>query len=577
MKEKELISKRYLFCYIIFLRSLSFGFTFAHNSQEIASPPLLSKGLSGNKITSRNPEKKIAEKESDRSATALPPLMLEKEREQKEEARREIKPHVVPKDKSPFALDAAERLISVFGNRELEKKISLHILSAYTQDVIEMIARLSHLDIVIDPDVTGLVPQLDCVNYSIGEILRFICLQNEPHLGIIKYLNTWHVMRYEKAFRMLEAQMSEDFITEIIQIRNAKFDEEFQIQMQQMWEKITVHTKEGKTGIFFDVSSRSIFVYSLESHVDEFKQFLYEIDRAVSQVRIDVVIIVTRKNYVSNMGFNWSGVYNRQSTLTAKNSRFGFAGTGASLAEFPTPDTGYSQETPFDALKNTNLLVDPLNFALNLYTDTIHDFIKIPFVFGGTDLNKRKLNMLLNAAEQEKQVKVLARPSVLSNNNETAEMLVGENIPLQTIVQDTIEGAVRNVTTTNFKETGIHIKVRPSVNIKTKSILLDIFVQNNEIAGDLGRKTRTSGSLKALENPPVIATLRTQNRVLLHSGQTTIIGGLIVNGVLKDQKSVPFIAKIPIIGWFFRGTENEQLDQEQLIFITPTLLENGGE
>ena len=137
----------------------------------------------------------------------------------------------------------------------------------------------------------------------------------------------------------------------------------------------------------------------------------------------------------------------------------------------------YSQNSG-KALNNANLLIDPLNFALNFYNDVHHHYIEVPFVFGGSDINKRRLNLLLSAAEREESIKVLARPSILSNNNETAEMLVGESLPLQTIIQDTIEGSVRNVTTTNFMETGIHIKVRPSVNIANKTILLDIFVQN---------------------------------------------------------------------------------------------------
>ena len=319
----------------------------------------------------------------------------------------------------------------------------------------------------------------------------------------------------------------------------------------------------------FDSLNRKIFVYAFHRHVTDIHQFIREIDRAIPQVRIDVVLVTASKSYTYNFGFNWSGVYNRQATLTARNPRLGLAGIGASVTEFPTPDVGNSQSSG-QPLSNTNLLIDPLNFALNLVSAP--SSITIPFVFGGPDLNLRRLNLILNAAESESKLKILSRPSVLTNNGETAEMLVGESIPLVTKIEDAVEGKIRNTTDTRFKDIGTHIKVRPDVNLEKKTILLDIWVQDNEVAGQLGRQISSSGTLPS-SSPPVISTLLTTNKVLLHSGQTTVIGGLVRNSVQKKKTLTPFLHRIPIVGWFFRATENEQLDQEQLIFITPTLIE----
>ncbi len=489
--------------------------------------------------------------------------------------KKEYKPKKEPAQETPrfedLDIDMINALSEGFNARPLKKRITLHTKFASVHDVVEMISKLAGIDFMVDADVTGVTGRISCDNCTVGEILRYICATNRPQLVLIKTLNIWHIMRYEKGIRFIEVRRKRDFIFKTIHIYHAKFDDAFESRLKDLWSKITEGKKTVRTYITFDAYSRNVFVYGLHRHIREFERFIRHIDRAIPQVRIDMVLVLAKKSYIYNFGFNWSGVYNRQSTLRARGSRFGFAGMGASLSEFPTPDTGYDQYG--NALKNTNLLVDPNNFALNLYVDPVANYIKIPFIFGGRDLNTKRLNLLLNAAEAEDKLKVLARPSVLTNNNETAEMLIGDNIPLQTIVEDTIQGATRNVTTTNFKETGTHIKVRPSVNMEQKTVSLDVFIQDNEIAGALGIQVTQTGTLNATETPPIIATLRTQNKVILRSGQTTVIGGLIRNSVARSKNEVPYLNKIPIIGWFFKAVEKTEIDEEQLIFITPTILE----
>lgn len=484
-----------------------------------------------------------------------------------------VSPKEAEKEKEKeIDFDVRDALSVEFQHADLQKRISLHVKFTPVQDVIEMISKLADIDFVIDSDVTGKVGRISCENCTVGEILQFICTTNRPQLALIRYLHMWHIMRYEKAVRFIEVRRKRDFVSRVINIYNAKFDDAFQARLKDMWKNITQARGESRAYMAFDVLHRKVFIYGLQRHIAELQYYIEQIDRHIPQVRIDMVLVLARKSYVYNFGFNWSGVYNRQATLLARGTRFGLAGVGADLREYPTPDVGHEALTQ-KPLVNTNLKIDPNNFSLNLYVDPTANYIKIPFIFGGSDLNTRRLNLLLNAAEAEDKIKVLSRPSVLTSDGEMAEMLIGNNIPLPTIVQDTIEGQVRNVTTTNFKSTGTHIKVRPVVNMDTKTVLLDVFIQANEIPGTLGEQIIITGSLDATKNPPVIATVRTQNKVILRSGQTTVIGGLIRNSVSRSQNEVPYLHKLPIIGWFFKAIEKTERDDEQLIFITPTIVD----
>src|SRR5205085_2187969 len=149
----------------------------------------------------------------------------------------------------------------------------------------------------------------------------------------------------------------------------------------------------------------------------------------------------------------------------------------------------------------------------------------LPFVFGGPDLNLRRLNLVLNAAEREEKAKIIARPSLLVTNNQTAKMLIGQSLPLYTTVQDVIQAAVRTLSALNYKDVGISIQVQPTVSKDKKRVALDIYIEVSEV---ISGSTHTNGQGVA-PNPPVLLLFKVKNNVLLENGQTTVIGGMMEN------------------------------------------------
>ena len=454
-----------------------------------------------------------------------------------------------------------DALTNIFNDKELnEKKITIRTKPSPVIDIIEMVGRLAGIDFVIDSDVTGTTGKINCKECTAGEILNFIAVNNTPKLAVVKYLNLWRVMLFSKAINLVKTQLSHDYTHHIFKIYNAKFDDKFKQLIEEMWKKIT-GPHEKRAYISFDAASRKIFVYALKQHVEQLQNFIREIDRVVPQVRIDVVIVIADKSYFYDFGFNISGVYDRQQTLEFLGKRFGFAGLGG------------------ESVPNESGVSEPLAFALNLFAPRNAFFdvpagtttpIKIPILFGGPDLNKRRLDLELNAAESQNKLKILSRPSVLTNSGETVDLLIGESIPISTVVEDVIEGKIRNVTTINFKDIGTELKVTPIVNMEKRMIHLNIFIQDTEIKSG----NTNVNSTGVLETPPTIATIRTTNRVELRSGQTTIIGGLVKNSENKFEQAVPFLHRLPILGWLFKSTSDRKLDEERLIFITPTIIEH---
>ena len=234
---------------------------------------------------------------------------------------------------------------------------------------------------------------------------------------------------------------------------------------------------------------------------------------------------------------------------------------------------------------DNNLLVDPSNFALNLFNKVFsvtngssagNAFVQIPFVFGGADLNLRRLNLVLNAAESESKVKIVSRPSVLTGDGQTATINIGQQLPMQQAAINTSSGTVYKSGQVVYKSVGISLTVRPTVgtsntkgNKDYKRITLDIKIGDIQVISG----STQSNNDGIMTNPPVLSELSVTNTVVLKSGQTTVIGGLATTSDRKTTNRVPLLYRVPVLGNLFQANLNSDSELEQFIFITPTIVE----
>ena len=196
-------------------------------------------------------------------------------------------------------------------------------------------------------------------------------------------------------------------------------------------------------------------------------------------------------------------------------------------------------------------------------------FLKLPIVFGGPDLNTRRLNILLNAAQEEQRARILSRPTILATNNQVAKILVGTSIPIYTTVQDVVQSTVRTLNQITYKEVGISIQVLPIISKDRKTVDLEIYIELSDQKSG-GTQTNSQG---VNQNPPVFLTIKIKNNVILENGQTVVISGIITKRENSSTLKVPFVEKLPIIGRLFRSNANSNDETEDFIFVTPTILD----
>ncbi len=163
----------------------------------------------------------------------------------------------------------------------------------------------------------------------------------------------------------------------------------------------------------------------------------------------------------------------------------------------------------------------------------------------------------LSAAQAEGQTEVISSPRVITSNQKEALIEQGVEIPYQ---QVSSSGAT-NVT---FKKAVLSLRVTPQITPDDR-IVMDLKV--NKDSPDYGR---------AVLGQPPINTQNVSTQVLVENGETIVLGGVYEQDKQQQVTRVPFLSDIPLLGFLFRNTYNQDEKSELLIFVTPKILKESG-
>jgi general secretion pathway protein D len=172
----------------------------------------------------------------------------------------------------------------------------------------------------------------------------------------------------------------------------------------------------------------------------------------------------------------------------------------------------------------------------------------------GIDLEAR-----ITAAAGRGDVKVVSRPVVLAANDEQAEVIVGSQRPFVQLSRSLpTNDAVRDQVV-QYKDVGTKLTVRPSISV-------DGTVQLNVTQEVSNATTETAF------NAPVISTRSIRTDLLVHDGQTIVLGGLTDKQRDVQSEGIPILSSIPLIGGFFGRQTRSTIETELFIFLTPRVI-----
>ncbi|MEM1104267.1 MAG: type II secretion system secretin GspD [Pseudomonadota bacterium] len=167
---------------------------------------------------------------------------------------------------------------------------------------------------------------------------------------------------------------------------------------------------------------------------------------------------------------------------------------------------------------------------------------------------------ILNAVDDDTASNVLSTPSVMTLDNESASIIVGQEIPITT-GSSLGDNNVNPFQTIQREDVGVQLEVRPQIN-EGDSIKLFIRQEVSSIAGAVSDS-----------NPEIITNRREiSTTVLADDGEIIVLGGLIEEDEQISEEKVPVLGDIPVIGRLFasKGRSNERTNL--MVFIRPTIV-----
>lgn len=177
--------------------------------------------------------------------------------------------------------------------------------------------------------------------------------------------------------------------------------------------------------------------------------------------------------------------------------------------------------------------------------------------------------VILQALEEQTQVRILQQPRVFTSDNQEAKFFDGQDVPFQT--GQTTGGTTGGGTTASFDQiaVGIGLNVRPRIT-KDLNVAMQIEIL-------LSNVDTTPTTVTAPGSNPTIKRRQTNTSVVIKNGQTIVISGIRKETENKVKTKVPILGDIPVLDWVFSSTEKVDAATELVLFVTPLVVDNPDE
>ena len=174
------------------------------------------------------------------------------------------------------------------------------------------------------------------------------------------------------------------------------------------------------------------------------------------------------------------------------------------------------------------------------------------------------LRSLLHAVASDNNNNVLSTPSIITIDNEEAEILVGSNVPFVTGSQTSAATSTNNpFRTIQREDIGITLKITPKVS-KQRTITLAVEQEVESV-----REEQISAAQDLITDKRSIKT-----NVLVDDGTILVLGGLIEDRTTRNQTKVPLLGDIPLLGRFFSSDTKTTRKQNLMVFIKTTIIDD---
>jgi type IV pilus assembly protein PilQ len=416
------------------------------------------------------------------------------------------------------------------------QRISLDFKDADLANVFRILAEVSNLNIITTDDVKGRV-SVRLINVPWDQALDIVLKSKAlgaTHEGNILRIAPLSSLRAEDKARLdskkevEKLKASLEGVIETIPVNYSKASD--------LKGKVTDLLSEGGK-IQVDDRTNVIIIRDLRKNVEDVKALVAKLDSATPQVLIEARIVEVDTSFTRELGVQWGGSYKSEGS-----TQFGATGIQDTSGAF-IPGQTLTNSKDFTAS------TVPPNYAVNLPAAVgLGSGGGIAF---GILSDSVRLDLSLSALEASGKGKVVSSPRVVTIDNKEAMIEQGTQIPYSTVSA--------SGTNVQFVDATLSLKVTPHITPEG-SVIMKLEAKN-----DSPGETGASGQ-------PAINKKKATTEVLVRDGETAVIGGILQVTRKEDQQAVPWLSKIPILGFFFKHDTTQSSNRELLIFVTPKIL-----
>jgi len=285
-----------------------------------------------------------------------------------------------------------------------------------------------------------------------------------------------------------------------------------------------------------DTVNNTLLINATQENYQIIERTLRQIDRPQLQVAIDATI--------AEVTLNDNLTYGVQSFLTSRNLGL-------------SPDKGSALNVP----TGTSIVNGVTNAFLSRAIPGFN------FLVG----HEAQPNLILDALHSVTDLKVLSNPSLVVIDNQVATLVVGDQVPISTGSANVLNSATATsntiINSVDYRPTGIIVRVAPRINANGNVRL--------EIEQEISNVVTSSNSSAASSQPnltPTVSQRKVKSSVVVASGQTVLLAGLIQEQSEKDRSGIPLLDNIPNVGILFSHTSRQVKRTELIIFIRPQII-----
>jgi len=345
---------------------------------------------------------------------------------------------------------------------------------------------------------------------------------------------------------------AEPLVSKIIQLKY--------IEPTNIVEILKKSMADPRSQVLGDPRTSQLIVVTTEKEWPAVEELVARIDTPTRQVLIEAQIWETAKNPRTIKGIDWQGTFAAQNvswgnaTLNQGASRVVTTRPGDTLT-VPTPGGGATTVNRESSTRETYVY----NPGRGITLDSIKGFHP-----GTAFLNADGLNAVISFFNSDNETEVVATPRAVTLDNQGAVLSVTRAFPIFRItpgsanspagsdIQYTNLGTILNVTP--------HITANSNVSLHVVPEVSDIAAVDRQIINGFQNTAN------------IYAIRRMETHVMIPSGNTLVLGGLISDRTANAENKVPVLGDAPLLGHFFRKTDKRRDKANLIVFITPTII-----